>query len=257
MQLFLDIWVFCVGLCMGSFANVLIDRLPAGKSVLVGRSQCDFCKKTLRWYELFPLFSFFIQGGKCRRCHKKLSITYPLLETFAGCIALFIAHRYVSVPLVIFPLSLVALAFFVHFFTDLKSQILPDSMTVLALIGVSLYQFFMQGLAGEAWLGLLISGLGACAFFYALWKFTKGRGMGFGDVKLAFVLGLFLGYPGIVMALYLAFLTGALVGVILIVVEQKSMRSKIAFGPFLIVGTVVSFLWQNELYALWRHWIGI
>ncbi|MCX6794110.1 MAG: prepilin peptidase [Candidatus Gottesmanbacteria bacterium] len=180
------VFLLILGLLVGSFVNVLIDRLPRAESVLWGRSHCDHCKKILRWYELVPVVSFLIQKGRCRRCRKKLSLQYPIIElvTAIGFALLFPHH-----------------------------------------------------------------------FFYLFWALTRIRGIGFGDVKFAFLMGLLLGFPGVVIAFYVAFLTGALVGVILIVGRKKTWKSKIAFGPFLVLGTVVAGVWQQQLLTLWRMFL--
>ncbi len=228
--------VFFVGLAVGSFANVLIDRLPKGQSVLWGRSRCDYCKKTLRSWELIPVVSYVLQRGRCRRCHKRLSYQYPLIElvTAVGFVFLYPQFAY----WIIFSSLLII------FVSDLKYQIIPDSMVILGILGA------LGALGMKA--NNLASAIGASLFFLMLYLITRGRGMGLGDVKLAFLLGFLLGFPGIVVSLYGAFLTGALAGVILILRRQKKLKSKIAFGPFLILGTVVELLWGQNILAWWR-----
>ena len=161
--------------------------------------------------------------------------------------------RYASTSLILFAsYALIAYAALVLFVADMKTQILPDSMLVVALIGIAMRDVFTH-------YGLEITDVyaaaGACLFFFLLWLVTRGRGMGLGDVKLAFVLGLFLGFPLIVIALYAGFLTGATVGVILILAAKKTMKSKIAFGPFLLFGGVVAFVWGQQLVTLWRSFL--
>ena len=225
---------FFIGLCVGSFLNVLADRLPRGENVLCGRSRCDHCKKTLRWYELIPIVSFLIQAGRCRRCHKRLSAQYPVIELATG-IGFTLLHS--------FPFYLLFISLLVIFVADLKYQIIPDSMIVL-------------GVLGALWVGVhLIPAIGSFAFLYCVWAVTRGRGIGFGDVKFALLMGLLLGFPGVVIAFYVAFLTGACVGVILMIARYKTWKSKIAFGPFLVLGTVVALIWQPQLTALWRMFI--
>lgn len=217
------------GVAVGSFLNVLIDRLPRGENALTGRSVCDHCKKPLRWFELIPLLSFFLQRGRCRRCHKELSWQYPFVELVTG-----VAFAAGVNPLVFSSLLVI-------FVADLKYQIIPDSMIMIGVLGA------IGGIRENA-----LSGLGAAGFFFVLWMITKGRGMGLGDVKLAFLMGLLLGFPRIVVAGYLAFLTGAVVGVILIVLGKKTLKERIAFGPFLIAGTVGALLWGDWLIGWWR-----
>lgn len=247
------LFIFLIGLCVGSFLNVLIDRLPKGENVLVGRSHCDFCKKTLRWYELVPLFSFLMQLGGCRRCHANLSIQYPLVEFITG-VGFVFFYQVLDYPLLtLFAYWIIFSALLVVFMADLKYQIIPDSMVVAGIIGAILRftsltkEFSLAGFAPY-----LLSAGGAAGFFFLLWVITRGRGMGFGDVKLAFLLGLLLGFPSIIIALYVAFLTGAVVGVILIVKGKKSLKTKVAFGPFLIIGFIVAAQWTQQLLHVWR-----
>jgi len=230
------VFLFILGLLVGSFVNVLIDRLPRAESVLWGRSHCDHCKKILRWYELVPVVSFLIQKGRCRRCRKKLSLQYPIIElvTAIGFALLFPHH----ISLYILFISLLVI-----FVADLKYQTIPDSMIVLGVIGA-----FWNGMH-------VVPAVGSFVFLYLLWALTHRRGIGFGDVKFAFLMGLLLGFPGVVIAFYVAFLTGALVGVILIVGRKKTWKSKIAFGPFLVLGTVVAGVWQQQLLTLWRMFL--
>lgn len=248
-------FIFLVGLSVGSFVNVLIDRLPKGEDILFGRSHCDFCKKTLRWYELVPLLSFFIQRGRCRRCKKQLSWQYPLVEVATGVGFVFFLQGQAFEArqgLALWGVMLIFISLLVIFVADFKTFIIPDSMVILGVAGA-----LLQGRAFEAHQGsaLWLSALSASSFFLFLWAITKGHGMGFGDVKLAFLLGLLLGFPQIVIALYVAFLTGAVVGVILIVGRKKSLKSHVPFGPFLIFGYVTTVLYGTQIYAFWNHFL--
>ncbi|MBI5448721.1 prepilin peptidase [Candidatus Gottesmanbacteria bacterium] len=238
------------GLCIGSFLNVLIDRLPKGQSVVYGRSHCDHCKKTLRWYELIPIVSFVIQLARCRRCHKKLSLQYPAIELLTGVGFALLFFYFADSITKLSAYVLIFCSLIVIFFADLKYQIIPDSMVVVGIIGVGLLgSVFDVRHAQVFW----ISAFGASVFFLLLWLLTGGRGMGLGDVKLVFLLGLLLGYPGIVVALYAAFLTGAGVGVILMKARHKTWKSRVAFGPFLILGTVITILWKTQILAWWGN----
>lgn len=238
----MQIVYFLLGLCVGSFANVLIDRLPNGENVITGRSRCDFCKKTLRWFELIPILSFLIQNGRCRRCRKSLSLQYPVVE-LACAIGFVVLYLFIPYSLIhLFSYSLIFLSLLVIFVADLKYEIIPDSMIVF-------------GLAGSVFLGHVhwIPALGASGFFLFLWLVTHGRGMGLGDVKLVFLLGLLNGFPAIVIALYIAFLTGAIIGVILMVIGKKKLRSHIPFGPFLIGGSILALVYGNQIMLLWSQ----
>ncbi|OGG23685.1 hypothetical protein A3A79_00555 [Candidatus Gottesmanbacteria bacterium RIFCSPLOWO2_01_FULL_43_11b] len=217
---------FLLGISFGSFMNVLIDRLPRGQTIW-GRSHCDHCNKKLRWFELVPIISYIGQFGRCRRCHKRLSLQYPLIELTTGFGFLLLYPQYAFM--------IIFCALLVIFVADLKYQIIPDSMILVGILGALLSKPYF------------IPGIGAALFFLLLWIITKGRGMGLGDVKLGFLLGLFLGFPRIAFALYVAFLTGAIVGVILILRKRAGLKSKIAFGPFLILGALISILYETTI----------
>ena len=254
--------LFVSGICVGSFANVLIDRLPRGEDVFRGRSHCDFCKKNLRWFELIPIVSFFVQGGRCRRCRKRLSIQYPLVELVMGMmvllLGLFVVHATLPYQYVeIIGLLLVGFALLVIVVSALKYEIIPDSMVVLGLIGAGLLLLsptpypLNQPLTAGGPIPFFLSGFGASLFFLFLWFITGGRGMGLGDVKLVFLLGLLTGFPKIVIALYCAFLTGAAVGIILMVAGKKKLKSHVPFGPFLVFGTVIATVYGDVITQWW------
>jgi leader peptidase (prepilin peptidase) / N-methyltransferase len=238
-MIYFVITFFIFGLFFGSFLNVLVDRLSKGENPWIGRSHCDYCKQNLRWFELVPLFSYLIQGGKCRRCHKKLSWQYPIMEIVTGLVfVLAFINGNDNFYLIISNL-IVYSAFLVIFVADLKSEIIIDSMLAVAIYGIiirlaSSLTFFVQ------WLPYIYSAGGAGLLFLTLWLVTRGRGMGFGDVKLSLILGFFAGFPNIVYALYIAFLTGAVLGVILVIVGKKKLKSHVPFGPFLIGGTIIA-----------------
>lgn len=235
---------FMLGLAVGSFVNVLIDRLPRGESVVWGRSHCDSCGIPLRWYELIPVLSYSIQSGKCRHCHTMLSIQYPAVELAWGLLFGYVAIYFSSVtPLFLFSIFLVILSLFVILISDLKYQIIPDSMIAVGIVGIFLTA------AGRSIQGV-VSGIIGAVVLLLLWVVTKGRGMGLGDVKLMFLLGLILDPLKAIVALYVAFLTGALVGVILIMTKSKTLKSKISFGPFLILGTVISYVHGQQILRI-------
>jgi prepilin signal peptidase PulO-like enzyme (type II secretory pathway) len=242
--------LFVLGLLIGSFLNVLADRLPKEEDVLWGRSRCDFCRKTLRWYELIPVASFLLQGGRCLRCKKKLSIQYSLVECFTAVGFVLCAMAFPHSWLLLTAALIIFSSFVVIFVADLKYQIIPDSMVVTTLIGTILWIWQSHALS-EIGIRLLV-GLVSFGFFYAIWFFTQGRGMGFGDVKLAGVLGLLLGFPSILFALYCAFLTGAGAGVILMIARRKTLKSKIAFGPFLLLGVAIAIIFHTSLAGIWK-----
>lgn len=259
--------IFIFGLFIGSFLNVLGDRIPKGKSPIKGRSHCDNCKKTLKWYDLIPLLSFIMLKGKCRYCKTSLSFYYPIVEFTTGTIfvvvTLFVLSSFefsifnfqflINSQLLNFQLlmSLIYYLFIVSsliviFFADLKYGIIPDKIIFPSIIVSLIYLFFIHN---SLFLIHLWSALGAFLFFLLLFLVTQGRGMGFGDAKFAFLMGLVLGFPNIIIALYVAFLTGAIIGCILIVWRKKRIFGTIIpFGPFLAAGTLISIFLGNFLF---------
>lgn len=263
MELSLMIIIFLFGLCVGSFLNVLIYRLPRSLPI-TGRSFCPDCKKKIAWYDNLPLLSFILLKGRCRFCQSPISIQYPLVELLTAFFTIF-NFQFSRPPdgqtifneFSIFQLSFnlfVTYALIVVFFTDLRYQIIPDGIVYPAIALTGIFRVY-QGVSGKitGW-EALAAGLGAAGFFWLLYLMTHGRGMGFGDVKLAGLMGLVLGFPRIIVALYLAFLTGALVGVILVITGRKKLKSGIPFGPFLVIGTLFSFF---EREILWEKIGGV
>ncbi|MFZ5845373.1 MAG: prepilin peptidase [Patescibacteria group bacterium] len=249
---------FVLGLVVGSFLNVLIDRLPRGQTVIWGRSRCDFCHQTLRWFELIPVLSYFLQRGRCRHCHKLLPAQYPLIELVTAGLFTFFGLQFYHINMLtreyihLFSVFLIISSLVVIFVIDFKHQIISDNMLVLGFVGIlSAYLASPWPSLGRT-LPYLISAASGASFFLLLWLVTRGRGLGLGDVKLVFLLGLILGYPGIIIGLYGAFLTGAIAGVILILARKKTLKSRIAFGPFLIVGALIAILWGKQLIGWWQ-----
>lgn len=250
------------GLTIGSFLNVLIYRSVHDESFVYGRSKCPHCKKQINWYDNIPLFSFVLLRGKCRRCHKPISWTYPAIEFITAGLFVwwyvigFTFFRLTQQPLLILQRGFwlcVGICFIVVFFTDIVYGIIPDgiviTLTTLGLLyRIALYAFgVMQPF--DFWLTLGVSVWALVTFFFLHWV-TKGRGMGLGDVKFVFPLGLILGWPGMVLGVLLSFVIGAVVSVTLIVAGKKKMKHTIPFGPFLVLGSVITLVF-GELIIAW------
>ena len=247
----MSIILFIIGLFIGSFLLVVVDRFPKGESILWGRSHCDMCDHTLSWYDLFPIVSYITLKGKCRYCHKPFGVSYPVIEVVTG---LLFATIPIFFPLVSLPelliLCIISGCSIVVFFCDVWYGLIPDNaVLILGVSGILLGIIHHTSL-----LSLLLSSLGAGVFFLLLYLGTKRKGMGLGDVKLSFAMGLVLGYPFIILAFYIAFLTGALVALILIIGRRKKFKGdSIPFGPFLIIGMISVLLGGNYLWNLSLH----
>lgn len=242
---------FILGSVLGSFLGLIVDRMGRGEQIIRGRSKCDKCNHELAVLDLIPLLSYLILKGKCRYCGTKLAFRLFALELLTGLIfaSFFIYATTTGIPPTL--LILLLIIFFCLegiFFTDLKFGVIPDEFNAIIAIAT----FVMLFVFARSILGVnLVVGLLACLFFLLIFAATRGRGMGFGDVKLSFVMGFFLGFPQIIVGLYAGFLTAAGVSLILIIARKKKLHGgTIAFGPFLVLGTVFAFFFTGSIISL-------
>lgn len=249
--------IFLFGLAVGSFLNSVIYRLEKGESPFQGRSYCPRCRHQLNWPDLIPLLSFLILRGKCRYCRKPISWQYPLVEiataTIFLLVSLTISNIYTGVYLLLTSSFLIAI-----FVYDLKHYIIPDKIIYPAIILVFFYQLFgIWNLGNWNLSGIWNLGFGLLPslFFLAIILFSQGQWMGLGDFKLAVFMGLFLGWPNILVALFLAFLSGAIIGIGLIILKKKTLKSEVPFGPFLVAGTFVALFWGQSLVNCYFNFI--
>lgn len=249
---------FILGIILGSFALALADRSLKNTSIL-GRSYCPKCKKTLKWYDLIPVFSYLILQGKCRYCNKKIGIEYLLVEIVMGVLIGFLFYQS-NFQFLVFNfqltliLDLISKVFFITILialtlTDLKKTLIPDRIIlpsiVIAfgfLVTSAILRMETASLLYFTLTGSLIGG-----FFLALILITKGKGMGGGDVKLGGFIGLVLGFPSGLLAIILAFLTGAIAAIFLIISGKKSFGQSLPFGPFLVLGSLISLFWGPQI----------
>lgn len=239
---------FIFGLFIGSFLNVLADRLPRNEDSIKGHSYCEYCKHQLSPLDLLPVVSFAFLKGKCRYCHKNLSWYYPFSELLSAMlyVATYVSIGTADMSQFLFVLFVVS-GLIVIFSADLKHGIIPDAIVYTLSIITFLYYGYSLNVGI---LPHLISGVLAGLFFLVLFLFTKGKGMGFGDVKFSAFMGLLLGFPGVVYALYIAFLTGGVVSFILILWKKKNLKNTIAFGPFLVFGTIMVLLFPEFIQKI-------
>jgi leader peptidase (prepilin peptidase)/N-methyltransferase len=237
------------GLLIGSFLNAWAYRLPRGLSVARGRSVCPHCGAQIRAYDNIPVVSWLVLRGRCRDCGAPISLRYPVGEGLTaalfGLVAAVDGLSWMLVPHLLFVATLVLVSE-----VDLEARIIPDVIILpTAAIGLA----WMLVLRPQHWLQWLVSGLGAAAFLLVVsWVYERVRGLtglGMGDVKMALCMGFFLG-AAVVPALFVAFIVGALGGLLLIARRGGNGKTAIPFGPFLAVGGVVGlFLGQPAI-----HW---
>ncbi|MES2953594.1 MAG: prepilin peptidase [Patescibacteria group bacterium] len=251
----LDIVFFLFGTIVGSFLNVVIFRYNTGKGI-GGRSECFSCVRTLAWYELIPVFSFLFQGGRCRRCLSSISTQYPLVELASGLLFALLAHQSADPYAVAFSWLVFSILLVIAVY-DYRHFIIPDGL-VYAFIFLGAVSF----VARAAFLPDLASALGLALFFVLLWAVSGGRWMGFGDAKLVLGMGLFLPFPRNVNAVIFGFWFGAAIGVLMLLVQavrrisrknkkgthETGVGTVIPFAPFLVLGTLVSYLYYVPLW---------
>lgn len=248
------LYVLIIGAVMGSFLGSLIYRASLTKSTSRLRSYCPDCKHTLGALDLIPVVSFLSLGGRCRYCKMKIHPRYLLIEVTSAVVYLLTFFLFLNQNL---PLTEITLLYYLAvstiliglFFSDLFFGILPDKMIMFGL-GVTLthliYQYLLSG--QNDIINHLLSAIASGAFFLTTIVVTKGRGMGGGDMKLAFWIGLLLGWPSVFSALFLAFLTGSILSVMLIMIRVKRFGQTIPFGPFLVVCTYISLFWGDQIF---------
>lgn len=253
---FLYFPVFIFGLAAGSFLNCLIYRLEIGDKFPTGRSYCPRCKHILSWQDLIPLLSFFLLKGKCRYCHQKISRQYPLVEFAAGTIFVLISSLMtisnLSTGVYLLLISCFLIVIFVY---DLKHYIIPDKIIYSAIITSFIYNIYYSLFIirnSELIIQSLLAAIGASALFLFIFLASRGEWLGFGDVKLAFFMGLLLGWPNVLVAMFLGFMIGAIIGLGLIILGRKTLKSEVPFGPFLVSGTFIALFFGEELV---RHYL--
>lgn len=247
---------FLLGTVIGSFINCVADRLAKKEDIVFKGSYCPHCHHSLAWFDLVPIFSFVALKGRCRYCHQRIPWEHPLVELTAGFLFVLIFFLGGSTLGTIF-FMLVAIPLGVVFLFDLKHSLIPSQLvyptlifTLLSRWGLDIYQKsgynFWSSYLFSGLLGMVLMG----GFLGLLYLLTKGRGMGLGDVELGALLGAILGWPQSLVGLFLSFLIGAILGLILIVFKKKGWQSEVPFGPFLILGTAIAFIVSNQF----MHW---
>ena len=244
---------FLIGLVIGSFINALIYRLPRRLGIN-GRSICPSCKSKITWYDLIPLLSFAFLKGRCRKCRKSISITYPLVELLTGLIFFQFAS---SVSLTTGNLIYLIFIFFVLacfvalLFIDLKYFILPDTIVYSIIFITIAYLVLNPSGAEKQLLGAVLWG-GIFALIY--WA-SKGKWIGFGDVKLTAAIGLLFGALDGFFVIYVAVVVGAVVGVILLIARKANLKTKIPFGSFLAGASIIFILFGKIIYNIFNIFI--
>ena len=230
-------------MAFGSFGNVLVYRIHAKKPI-TGRSMCPSCHHTLSWFELFPLLSFLVLRGKCRSCHHKISFQYPLVELGSALLFLFAFTLHPENPITALILAFVLYFLFLACVFDASYQQIPDVFTIfigiLAVISLFLRADIMSAVLGAA---LML------AWFGGQWLLSRGKAVGTGDIFLAAVLGLYLGFRYAVMTLVFSYMAGAIILIVMILLRKiRAKQQRIAYVPFLALGVMLTLLGVGDAY---------
>ncbi len=248
------IFVIILGALWGSFANVCIIRIPQGKGVVVGRSFCLKCKKKIQWFDNIPIISYLLLKSKCRNCKTKISFQYFLVETFS-LINFLVLYLIFGISLTTLFLIILSVVFLIIFFIDLKHYIIPNSLTYSMMILGFIKSFvpnldpifpnFLNSLIG----GLLGYGIiWSIIYFYR--QFKKKEGMGLGDAKLFAVIGFWFGWISIPFVIFLSSIIALLSVLPDLLRSSKKLSSQIPFGPFIILGTIIYLVFQDNFVKL-------
>lgn len=256
---------FVFGLIIGSFLNVVILRLNTKRS-LRGRSSCLSCQKGLLWYELVPIVSFFTLRGRCKSCKTKISIQYPLVEFATGLIFAALFFKFQDIFFINTLIFLFAYVYYAFLFSlliviatyDFRHKIIPDTLSfvfgIFSFVGLFYFSNNYGFLNFYPHLPSVLdfsSGLLLASPFALFWLISKGAWMGLGDAKLALGVGWLLSFFMALSALVVAFWSGAVVGLILVIFSKKyGMKSEIPFAPYLVFGAFVAFILELNLFHL-------
>jgi len=241
---------FIFGACLGSFANVVIYRLPQGKSVVLPGSHCYSCQTPIRWYDNIPLVSWLLLRGKCRHCGARFSFRYFLVELLMATLFA-LAYFYFGLSWNLVEALLFIFGLVCCTFIDFDHMILPDEFTlsgiVIGLLGAWLNP---QRELLDAFVGVLIGGGFLWAMAYLYYVFTRQDGMGGGDIKLLAWIGAVLGWKAVPFVIMASAIIGSVIGLILARKQKQGLKTMIPFGPYLALGAVL-YMFGGQTIALW------
>lgn len=241
-------YIFTVifGVIFGSFLNAYIWRLKSNRSILRGRSICTHCKHDLGWLDLIPIISFLFLRGRCRYCGKKISWQYPLVELFTALIFILILNAHFNLGHSFWFIArdwFFAGILIVIFVYDHRWGYILDRVSLPSIV----IAFTVNILLGYDWSNLLGAALIGCGFFLIQYLLSHGKWIGGGDIRMGALMGFMLGWPNVIVALFLSYLIGAGSAMILLFTKKKKMGSTIAMGTFLAIGSLITLLWGNQI----------
>lgn len=257
LHILLDVWAALLGLVTGSYLNVVAHRLPRGLSTVLPRSRCPVCGGAIRPFDNLPVLSWLLLRGRCRRCGSRISMRYPLIEAVTAALFVANAERF-GFTLAALAGALFCCLMIVLTAIDVEHLLLPDRITLPGIAAGLALQPFLPAGAGQPWPGIVGALVGAAlgggallAAYGAWWLIRREEGLGLGDVKMLAMIGAFLGWRGVVVALFAGVVAGAAVGLSLMAVGRGGMRSKLPLGAFLAGGAVIALFHGPALVSLY------
>ncbi len=252
MLVFYYIISFVIGLCFGSFLNALVWRTRENIKIGKDRSMCPHCRRRLDWYENIPIISYIFLKGRARKCGKRISCQYPIVESIMGILFVFVfyfhnqATHYFTIELLCDWFIVFNLGFI--FLYDFKYREILDSSTLPSAVIL----FLLSWLLGwDAWQSMGLAILIGGGFFLAQYLLSRGKWIGGGDIRLGILMGVILGWPNIVLGLFLAYIIGAVFSLIMVTVKKQSIRGvETPFGTYLVLGTFIAMFW-GDLIVNW------
>lgn len=244
------IYAVVVGLCVGSFLNVCIYRLPASKSIVHPGSECPECGKGIRFYDNIPVVSYLILRGRCRNCHTRIPFRYALVEIITGLCAFFVVFKFgTSIQSLIYFVFIAALIVVV--FIDIDHKIIPNRITLPGIPVCFAASFALPDVSvQESLLGILAGGGSLFVIAWGYKKITRKDGMGGGDIKLLAMIGALIGWKGVLFTIYFASIIGTCAGLVIILQRRKNLKFAIPFGPFLSLGATI-YIFFGEVITEW------
>ncbi len=244
----MEIFVLIIGLCIGSFLNVCIYRIPREESIVFPQSHCTVCGHELKVLDLIPVLSYLFLKGRCRKCGEKISVKYPLVEILNGVLYLLIYLRF-GLSLNFIAYSILTSLLIVISFIDLDCKYIYSSTTILGAVLGSVYILIGLYTKDANLINNILGGAIGYLIIYLIVVITKG--MGQGDAEIAGICGLFIGIKGILVALFIAIVLGGLVAAIILLFKLKDRKTEIAFGPYIAIGTIIYILIGKKLLSLY------
>lgn len=230
--------IFTLGLALGSFLNVVEWRGHQGTSWVKGRSRCRDCEKQLAWYDVMPLVSFFLLGGKCRHCEKNISRQYFVVELWMGLVSVLLVSIHGVSPFLVRDIAIVWVLTFI-FITDLK-YLYVEEVFVLA---VSVLLFIASGIMGWHSWDQMIMGVAVAAGFFLLQYFvSRGKWIGRGDISIGVLMGVILGWPIVLIGLFIVYVSGALIEGTKVLMHKRNMKDRVALGTYLTLATFFTMI---------------